>query len=37
MPLSGAYVLVGISHICAEVKTSITIHQNLVCALEPEL
>lgn len=27
MPLSSAYVLVGISHICAEVKTFITIHQ----------
>lgn len=28
MPLSSAYVLVGISPICAEVKTFITIHQN---------
>lgn len=33
MPLSSAYVLVGISHICAEVKTSITIHQNLLCII----
>lgn len=29
MPLSSAYALVGISHICAEVKTFITIRQNL--------
>lgn len=34
MPLSSAYVLVGISPICAEVKTFITIHQNrFLCAL----